>query len=303
MRTSVSARMMSALLVLVALAGCSQTSDPADEQADHIVEAGTLRGVVVDEAIQPVHEAEVVVAKGEETQSTLTDEVGAFSVEDLEPGAYTLTVSKAGYVPEQLIGQVRSEAVAEILKVVLTRDAEDKPFIAAEQFQGYLTCGVHDGDHDGTDCGLGERALLFACDLGAPCIPSPFPDRAVFFSSVDRKGDWIHGELVWQPSTAYADQMEVMPFVVDNDGGVVNNSIHSPEGPSPLPLDITTKEIEDNNLWNGSAIEYQFRVGPPQGGLATITVQQDFEFFLFTFYNFRPDEDWLFARDGPHPLP
>ncbi|HEX7319359.1 MAG TPA: OmpA family protein [bacterium] len=65
-----------------------------------LVEVGSVYGFVTNESYDPVENAEVRIAGDIAQQySCYTNRAGYFQVADIEPGSYTLLITKAGYAP------------------------------------------------------------------------------------------------------------------------------------------------------------------------------------------------------------
>lgn len=60
---------------------------------------GSIAGTVSDADGDPVEDAEVVAADGEDEAATTTDDDGAYALHDLDEGTYELTVDADGFVP------------------------------------------------------------------------------------------------------------------------------------------------------------------------------------------------------------
>lgn len=95
---------ISALLMVAAVAGCvgSNADAPAAAQPSATVvvqegalEAGSILGTVVDDSNSPV-EAALVLVQEVDARAT-TDAAGSFAVNNVDPGTYTVFVSKLGY--------------------------------------------------------------------------------------------------------------------------------------------------------------------------------------------------------------
>ena len=103
---------LSGLIVLfIALSGAALLDQPAFGQTAY----GSLRGVTLDPGGQPLGAVNVVIHGASPDRTVVSDADGAFTVPDLSPGAYRITVSKGGFLSPSaaavVIAQNQSTAV------------------------------------------------------------------------------------------------------------------------------------------------------------------------------------------------
>ncbi len=142
------AGLLAALLVVVSLAGCSDSA-PATEvepdgpgQVKATKTTGGIRGVVVDQSITPIAAAKVTI---KETGAALdTDDKGMFIFNDLTPGLYTLEATKPLYDQVQVTTQVvAAVSDPDAVKIQLTRLTDQTPRAVTNVYDGYLFCSIN----------------------------------------------------------------------------------------------------------------------------------------------------------------
>lgn len=140
-----------AVLVLslgAALAGCASKAEPPQDALQQSLEsvevqssadAGSIRGVVVDEAIRPLAGAHLRL----EERNGTTDAQGRFAFADVKPGTHFLQASADGYLPVQASALVEAGKVADV-RIALAADASPKPFHDVLKFKGFvqLSAGI-----------------------------------------------------------------------------------------------------------------------------------------------------------------
>lgn len=233
-------------LLAILLAGC------ADEEAAPatIVQATSLKGVVVTQAIVPIEGATVTVMPGGLT--TATDASGLFSFEPVEPGTYHLAVGADGYA------DVTVEAVAggELVKVVLTNVRSDVPYIEIQKWDGYLFCTV-------------DNYVAGYQIIGAPCLGVIDLVTGQQVSQDEWQFEWqvtapgLRGalaEMVWEEQATGKHMGMLLRNVagagsgVDAGGTDVDTQYASTRGPSPLQMWVH-QGIENPGADDGAAFQ------------------------------------------------
>jgi hypothetical protein len=138
-----------AVLVLApGLAGCSE--EPGDRASASALEVpdvdvdpssqlGAIAGVVVDEAIRPIEGATVRIKGLEGNRTTGAD--GSFSVTDLAPGVYFVSITAARFLPTQTSTDVRAGEVADV-RFLLQADPAPQPFHTTIKHDGFIDTSV-----------------------------------------------------------------------------------------------------------------------------------------------------------------
>jgi hypothetical protein len=139
----VAAVAISLLALGALLPGCASRADPpapdALQQSLEAVEVqasatmGSIRGVVVDEAIRPVPRAQVRM----EGRNATADGQGRFVLTDVAPGTHFVQASAAGFLPVQSSALVEAGKVAD-LRIALAADPSPTPFHDVLKFKGFI---------------------------------------------------------------------------------------------------------------------------------------------------------------------
>lgn len=307
--------MTATLLLAALLAGCSG-SPPADEPTDQDFQdlgltasdsTGILRGIVVDEAIRPVVGVEIAASGPTEAKTTTTAD-GLFGFDGLAPGNYFLRASKAGFqTAQQNADVVAGVADPPIVKVLLTVDPSNTPYVSTFLFEGFIECSES----------------LVAAGHATCSAAGTGNDRFIEFYTLDRPPQWIQSEMSWESTQALSPELDLV-YSAEGEGVLLDNYAEA-WGPSPLLVTVNETLAAEREL--GSGTDLMIRVfnqpmegtetgdpvqgddcvdRPVLGGCTTgvgVTIQQSFTIITNVFYGFTPDEGWLFAVDGPHPPP
>lgn len=142
----------------VVLAGCSGSGDPGEPEPqdeasfeDLDVQAtdtkGILLGVVVDEAIRPIAEAQVTLRMADASVlEQVTDDNGRFAFGDLEPGTYFLVVKHGLYLEAQTSAEVvAGDNEPPVQRIQLQRRFAQDPYMEILPYDGYLACAYSAG--------------------------------------------------------------------------------------------------------------------------------------------------------------
>ena len=99
---------------------------------------GAITGTVTDDQIQPIQGADVGLVEKPE-KSTQSDAAGAFTLSNLEPGAYTLVVGRLGFESTgKKVEVVAGSAVTVSMLIVPLPVAQPRHF--TYRFSGYIDC-------------------------------------------------------------------------------------------------------------------------------------------------------------------
>lgn len=287
----------------MALAGCASGDTPTDE-ATQEVPVGELHGVVVDETIQPLPGATVVVVStGDETT---TDRNGSFVFRGLEPGTYTLTASHEDYLDTTVVAAVLEEGRSPVVKIVLPFDTEQMSYVVPYTFNGFFECG---GVIDDLTCS--NINIITWIILGIGNVTN---DRSVFLQWIDGTPTALQTELVWESTQPLGENLG---FGV---GGATEEQLSTGMattynltfGPSPIMLTIPQPELGESGIGADRALLTQVVPAPWQeipGGCVVydpcgpgLQLMQEFETFTHAFYGFEPEPGWRFSEHGT-PVP
>lgn len=136
-------RLAFALVAATAFAGCGAKDGLAnvkiDETSDVDDVTGAIHGFVLDLEALPIAQAELLLLPGERLAST--DATGAYGYDHIDPGTYTLAVSRVGFLDTTIQSQVRAG------QVTVTNVTLEAVLLAAEPrtevlgpFEGYMQC-------------------------------------------------------------------------------------------------------------------------------------------------------------------
>lgn len=289
-------------LLATALAGCSDSGSTGSEPADvsdlglkASETTGVIVGVVVDDTITPVADADVVLVGSD--KNTTTNEQGAFGFEGIEPGSHFLKISKAGHAQvQQSVEVVAGVDTPPVVRVLLERMPETAPFVDVISFQGFLACGV----------------AVVATSLGCTtvqAIADATSSASVFDVEFERVPDWAQGELVWEHNQPAGGQL-IWEMVVAGTNDPVGYR-ETTTSPALAYWDTGTLEANEGEVLS-SGIAYRFFGGPhelcttpdpvPANFGCGVTLEQETQIIIHNFYNTVPEEGWRFTADGDPPL-
>lgn len=313
------AKAVATLCVLVlasALAGCtassgkssSGTSTPADF-SNLALEAtpttGVIRGVVVDEAIRPLANATVAIAR-DPAHVTTTKADGVFGFDNLAPGTYFLQIKRVGYLDVQQSAEVvAGVAEPKAVRVQLTRDASFLAYVEATVYDGFIEC---------------TTSILVLC--GAPNVvtgDNVTNDRFAWDAYFAANASLIQAEMVWQSTQALSPGLYFEMENLDGKCDPPNTSfLNNTQGESPIYATVNASMIAENKIGPDCPIWMSiFSLGPvcsPETPPSTpvvgalshcpgFTLEQRFTMYMHAFHGYLPPTGWRFAVDGEPPAP
>ena len=311
-----------AAALLLPLAGCSGGGDGAP-QGEVVATAttGVLRGVVVDEAIRPLANANVSIAAAEGQLSQVTGEDGLFAFGDLEPGAYVVQARKLGFLTASVAANVTAgvEEPANV-RVQLLADVLNQPAIDAYTFDGFLQCSVTAFYARAAVCNPDEAAQPLCQLPGEPCTQGPAnltTDEFMAVHSVARQTvRFLQSEMGWEATQQGATSLRAVTGSRDPATGEIND--YQPfEGPSPLIMPMDGAIAQALFIGNGKDLVIRVFSGyvpgtdPPACAPSPLgcpwgigaSYEQRFQIITHVFFGFEPPEGWQFGRDGLPPIP
>lgn len=329
------------LLVATLLAGCSggkakKADDGIDEgsfdELDLVAtkETGVIRGIVIDEAINPIADVNISVV-GPLGMSGLvkSNAEGAFGMDGLEPGSYFLTATKPSYQGVQTaVDVVAGISDPDPVKVLLVADPSSVPYPNQYVMEGFITCSA--------------RIALTAVPAGE-CQPS---DESQVNYTLDRLPEWAQTEMTWKSTQALGDALSLVSECFSGDEEpdsdpcpngnlVVNRS----EGSAPLIIKFNQTLLHQFIIGEGHDLRLRIfaagrqdtdlideeahnqRINQTTGGQVQciawpainqgcfrftgvgVILNQAFKVFTTVFYGYTPPEDWLFIETGNVPQP
>ncbi len=299
-------------LVLLAggLAGCSddggQNLDTPDDSFDDIQidvsdTTGAILGIVVDQAIRPLKDAEVKLLLSSGTETTTTDEKGRFSFSNVPAGSHFVEVSRIAYKGAQVAVDVEAGNDSPgLVKVMLERLFSQDPFTQLEKFTGFLVCGYSAGVS--STCANDYTRIVSQCNGGcAPQLAGLAGDKREYVTGVGAGWKTLLFEITWEPSAAgTSDQMGVVVSFTERPGA---SHWYASEGSGePLRLQIDAGERHPSNSGEPSMIleEGQDNIFVFMNVATGVSVNQEFEVIQTAFYYAPAPEEWSFiAGDEP----
>ena len=332
------------LLACLALAGCS---DKAGEVGGEVEGAGgtgngdgtappgesgsgSMVGIVVDDAVRPLAEANVSATGPSGTLTAVTDAEGGFRFDDLAAGVYLVDVTKPFYITHRQAVTVVEGVEPETTRFQLTFEASQVPYANLYKFEGFYECGSYPY-HLCANINIATWIVL--CSNTNICIGNVTQDRSLFFQFVEPGADFLQGELVWTPTTPTGNSMALLLGGGNEDERRTGMApaYNATYGASPLMARISNHEgpdswcgqrdtcpspdtLNQSSIGTERALLVQVATGPTaraeplcDAGASPcgtgFAAQQPFTMFTTTFYGYEPPADWLFATTGETPPP
>ncbi len=285
---------MRALLVTLAivLAGCSAApSEPvAASEHDLVVTAttGILRCLVVDEAINPIEGAMVIIAG--QVQHTEAD--GLCGADGLQPGNIQVHASKRGHAAALVVAAVEAGvATPDQVRIVLPVDPETVPYTQSFKHDAHIACST---------------TWTSAC--GHQALSGQTQDSSTTTIALDGAPFHLAVEAAWTSTQPLGDDLLVVVGAGEPTGA---NAYQGLRGASPIqmtfgPMDGRAMRLHEQDLhvrlYASEANGTQRPCTPPPipncyNGVGLV-LQQDVEVFVHAFHHWTPGADWRFSRDG-----
>lgn len=321
------ALLIALILVTPALTGClgfggedggQDGGLETKSRADVSSQTGGIEGVVTDEAIQAVENANVTLVEiGEETQ-TAAD--GSFAFSKVQPGSYTIKVEAGGFISTERTVEVSQNEVS-TLEIVLAHEPTVQPYSQQFEFKGFLECSTHT-----------VVVGIAVCSIPNIFFENSTNDRFIFFHETEPNAWQMVTELQWEPTQPTAERMVLIvePEGIYNDNDV---TFAEDEGSGPIVLNTGRERMVEviENLQStceeedatGSNEEYCNRryieeggtlairvfvegmqqFSTPEGNVSTVGValQQPFTIINTIFYNTPACEDYSVFEDNTCP--
>ncbi len=311
------------ILLSALLAGCSDSGESKADDApvddlQSTATTGVIRGIVLDETITPIAGVTVTIPSQANATST-SDAEGRFGFDGLEGGTYILEALKVGHQTVRATAKVVAGVDDPLtIKVTLPRLPETVPYIIPIHVNGLMNCEVL------------AVMLVESCDLDTGVAGD---DTSQFFLPVDQRAPHaVQVELDWE-STQQAGESLTLTFGACNGEycspyGIGTNMLCQTWGTSVLWCNVNQYTVQRSGEGAGGSSVGQTNLGvgaspgialaiasdcaactppqTPQCGAACgvgLVLQQEFDAYTHVFYNFTPDEGWLFLEDGNHPVP
>ncbi|MEA3137823.1 MAG: Carboxypeptidase regulatory-like domain [Thermoplasmata archaeon] len=331
-------RRLPVLLLAFLLAGCAGKSagDPATADGGSTAPAGlgSMLGLVVDDAVRPLPQANVTANGPSGVLQAVTDPEGRFGFDGLAAGVYLVEVSKPFHITHQQAVTVVEGVEPEITKFLLTFEASSVPYATVYKYDGFYECGMYTVR---LCANVNIATWIVVCANTGVCIGNVTQDHSLMFQYVEPGVDFLQTEMAWNPTSATGEAMSLLiggGSEAELKEGVSLPAYNGTQGVSPLMLRISNHESPDSwchqqeqcertDVLNESAIGItrallvQVDTGPtfpvadscgvspydPHPCGAGFSFQQPFTLFTIAFYGYEPPADWLFSVTGELPPP
>jgi hypothetical protein len=299
-----------AILVATAtiLSGCA---DHAKAPATALGPAGTgsLRGVVVDQALHPMRDVRLDL---DATANTTSDANGLFRFDGVEPGAHVVRARKAGFSDTVAQADVRAAEEGPLVKLVLVADITTLAYADTQAIDGYVECGLYGASVRYATCGTGNVASLIACSTFNVCLGNVSADRYIVVERFDRQPDFLVAEVTWTATQDLGKAMQVYigTATPEDLAQASTNDYNGTIGESPLYVTMNKTMLVDSQLGQGAYFLSQTFAAPslnPCPGVNAcgvgVVAQQRFTYYLTSFFGYQPPASWRFVVDGAPPAP
>ncbi len=304
---------------LLLLAGCASAPDtaPGSSGTDfsgvegHASETtGLIRGVTVDNTIQPIKGVEIHVRSGAEDKQASSDDQGRFVFSDLKPGTYLVIGKHLLYETAQTsVEVVAGVADPPTTRLQMAAKFNQKPFSTQQKFEGYIECGYE-------VLGVSSLCLNDYETLLVPDIPPTMKnllDNRGYVHSIDAGWSTLIYELTWKP-TAQGTSQEM--FVLASFWNRTSSDWYGQEGganPVLLRFEVNVTHAgaaadsalaKDKIDPQGQRDLYTYGAisapsGPPYIGAG---LEQSFTIIQTTFYHAKPQDGWSFIKGDKRPF-
>ena len=263
------------LVLTLALAGCGGDDAPETGTAEPAPDGGSISGVVVTPAIQPITGATVVLESTGAEQTT--DLFGRFRFTGLDPGAYVLSASAPDHEPAKLALHVQDGETARP-RIQLTPVRPPAPGKETLSFQGRIESSFGPADEAVTPA-KGQVGLD-----GCTCT---------FEFAVPRDLVAITVEAFWEDTFQVPEggPQPAFRWNLTTPGGHAAGG----SGPTPLHAVATAADFTPEPVF----AEQESMTLTLLADAAWPTVQQDYQVFLTLWEVEQPPEGWSFLRGDP----
>lgn len=305
----VPSRLLTALMLLsmLGLAGCATTPSEEAERLQEAVQdvpdveatstTGGIRGVVVDERITPIKDAQIEVVGADKTATTLDD--GLFAISGLEAGEYFIKVSHPLYAPaQQNVQVVAGEEEPKAVKIQLTRTVFGEPYKQTIKFDGFIVCSVNTAGVLSEECGEGVGVPDMGRVGGQGNNNVQFD---VLIESADIKS--LTFEKYWVATSEAGNELytPVGTNWVCDPGCAWDNVTNSMKGPSPQHAYVGTDLIADREIGPGVTVTMFTWAGSFEDP-AGVAFNQKYEDFMTLSYFLPLPPEWSFVAGSPDPF-
>lgn len=298
-----------ALLAALALAGCSSGNGGGDDIPPGDPQTGSIKGVVVDQAISPVAGATLTLTGGPDAGKTAeSGSDGGFNFTGLAPGDYFVSVAKAGFKGSQTAATVTAgDNDPRSIKLLLERIATATPYLDHYKLEGFYDCAFSFGSEGFpviTDsCDFGYRTAWDAANETGNPPPTPrTAQKAINTQFIDLPEDTfaIVQEAFWDNDNVPVMMVLLSSTPIHNDCDCSDKDYLDVTQPSPTyaRLDRYDEAGEVKGFPVGESVA-------SRGFLSweSASTAQSFQFVVITslFHNYVPDPEWTFETKDNFP--
>lgn len=313
-----------ALVVATVLAGCNDGGGKADDVASGFDDldvaatstTGIILGIVVDDRIIPVANADVGLRGGTDNKSASTDKEGRFTFAGLAPGTYFLTARHVLHLEAQTAVEVRAGVEdPPVTKLQLTRRFSQEPFVEQYKHDGFIQCnqsGVYYGSApcitDFTGIVTGNGVVPPGCTPAgcAPQLRQIQDENRGFTVTLGPGWQALVWEMVWEETSPTFDTMGItVSYNATQRPASHNYASYGSASPLRMQVDVG-EDFEPSNSVEPELIppeglpDLYYFVGVRNG--PAVAVNQPFQLFAHFFYYSVPPEGWSFVAEDPLPF-
>jgi hypothetical protein len=296
------ARMTAYLVATIVLAGCAGAAEPADASEEDALygvletdkATGAIRGVIVDETIRPLAAAHVeLLGTGETTE---TNAEGGFGFSRVAPGPHGLRVSKPGYDSTEVVAYALAGEKSDIVKVTLAANPATALFVSESVHTGFIWCAY-------------MIQSVQNCDLRG----TAGQDDNGWYADVESPPQFLQSEFVWASNQQLGTNLMAFVFSCTAEAPCGIARLCQIEGASPIVCKASATEgsgaydfgLNASGVGLDRGLEFSLHAACTtcSPGKLGFVFEQSFSTYTHLFYNFEPDADWHFSRDGSPIIP
>lgn len=208
------------LLGLTLLAGCiggneDDEDNLLEQRAEVTDDEGGVEGIITNEAVEAIAEANVRLKGTTEETQTGTD--GSFALSRITPGEHTLVIEADGYLSTERSITIAPGDVT-VLDLILTRVPSEEAYSVEQELVGFLECGVGWGTDPNPVPGVTSNAVAL-CWVPNIAFENSTNDRFIHFFQLDPPIETLVYELTWDSQeAALSTNLEIEDFHFTDEG-------------------------------------------------------------------------------------
>lgn len=307
-----------ALLAVALLAGCSgpgkggaSSTGPSALPVQVSETTGGIRGLVVDERIQPVAGANVTLRAGETDQAAKTDKEGRFAFSNLKPGTYFLTVKDDLHKTVQSSAEVVA-GVAEppLTRIQVERLFKQDPYSIQVTRDGFFECS-QDGASVWYSSSTCADGVFGPASEAEPALSNVTSQEREWHSDVAPGWQALVFEMAWEPTsqgTSTKMGMVISTYKPTRNGAHCFATLVG-SSPDRLEIDVgvtheTACGVEPNQIppEGMNNMSYFVSVRSADGVEPGLALNQKFSVYLTMFHYGKPPNGWSLVAGDPLPF-